>query len=525
MPQFNDSHFPPLPTRRNSCKDQKNANGIAQEEARSNLEAFATIIDLPDELLVNILDYLPGIHDWDNLDPGRDFTKHKAASLLSLSRTNRCFHRLVAEKLYRTFDSYWCEPYLFLRTITSNAHLAKLVQTASFHGGPDNRKRHTASAQDKKIIKEGLKSLGTPGWKTWATDCNDDHAEVESLFLAILAQTPNISVISSSAGTLQYIGFLKRANRRFSLGSMHQFRNLRKLSIAANGLDISQLAPIFRTPSLRDLKLDRLVAYDFGSATGRADLSLPHLMPARCNNLEELYLTYSFVHPDVLGVMVAASRSLRIFHYEMELDTFEVGHEPELYSTKIDSILRCQISSLESLSLATNLGFGDSLRDPLTLREGLRDFTTLTYFRCPIGTIVDREHASSDRLADKLPQGLETLRITLCYENDTVDFDAIPALEHMADTYAYDPPAHLKELKIMVFGSWHATYDWARITEPLSQTGINVVIDEEEGDDEGGVWADYPSENDEGSPSFSDDTTSTNSSDEVSLYSHSEEGA
>jgi len=517
MPDFNESHFPPLPTKKNPCTDQKDANRIAHKNTRSTAEALATINDLPDELVLNILDYLPGI----NLE---DF---QLAALVSLSSTNRCFHRLVAEKLYCTFDSHFCEPYLFLRTVTSNTHLAKFVQLADLTYGTwahRERKRHTASAQDKKIIKEGLKSLGVPDWKTWATDCNADHAEVEALYIAILAQTPNISTIKISNGRMEnifrsrrtpkYIDLFRRANLGTSLGSMHRFRSLRSLTVLADVLTVTQLAPVFRTPSLRKLQLEELVEHDEGGE--RAEQFLQHIIPSRCNNLEELHLTRSFVQNDVLGVMVASARKLKVFKYEVMLDKVDYELEDQdVDCTKIDTALRCQKQSLQTLSFASDADSERPFRDPFTLGEGLQDFDALTHLSCPLGSIVDRRHVSSESLADRLPQSLIALNVIIRYYSDDLDKAAMPVLEHLAETYAYQPPPHLKELRITVESPYGwCTYDWARIIKPLSQTGIEVVIEEEEED----RW-----EDDDNYDRLSEGTTSTESSDEVSLYSHSEE--
>jgi hypothetical protein len=185
MPNFSDCDFPALPSAKMELIRNSTAM-VGNAGARVATGPFVTIDDLPDELHLNILHNLTGNYLEDS----------QLASLISLSRTNRHFRRLVTEKIYASYNSHSCEPYLFLRTIISNTYLASLVKHADFAYGDmsqPGRQRYTANAQDKKIIKEGLKALGISDWKNIATQCNTELIELDILHAAILMQTPNIS--------------------------------------------------------------------------------------------------------------------------------------------------------------------------------------------------------------------------------------------------------------------------------------------------------------------------------------------
>ncbi|KAF2822500.1 hypothetical protein CC86DRAFT_372999 [Ophiobolus disseminans] len=518
MVQFEQQDFPPLPTRNHAsakCKDD-----VADPQIPSSVGTFATINDLPDELILGILQYVPGI----------DVERFQLVSLVNLSRTNRYFHGLVADKLYASYNSHFCEPYLFCRTVISNKNVAELVRHVDITYGDygeihdQERKRYIPTAQDKKIVKEGLKAIGTPDWKMWATDCNTPRIEVEILHMVILMQMPNVSSIkirdgriSTNSGykTPKWIDFIKRANPGMSLGSMHRFENLKSLSVDVDQLTLNRLTPIFRIVTLRNLHLKGLLELDYRNEHGAEDLR--YIIPQGCNNLDELVLENTFLQLDVLEIVVASAKHLKFIRIKLVLDDLDFDFSDELAigsSTQLATALRSQEDSLESLSVITDFPAEISCYDAFKLYGGLQDFVKLRYLRCPLDSIADFNFGAWSM---PLAPHLHILHIDIRKAN----IKCLRAVEEMADAHTTNAPPSLEMIRITgKYAKSSFTYDWSRLVQSLSQTDIDLVIGEVPHDEEGSgdQW-----EDDESSAILSADETSSHSSDEVSLYSHSDE--
>jgi hypothetical protein len=485
MPNFDRSNFPPLPTRQTPRRSQARGDKVADGEDLRTTETLASVNDLPDELLLSVLHYLPGI----------DLDHFHLLTLVSLSSTNRRFHRLVAEKLYITFDSHFCEPYLFLRTIVSNVYLAGLLRHADITYGNwahRERNRHAASAQDKKIIKEGFRSFNMPDWKIWATECNTENIELDILFSAILMHTPKVSSIRIFDGHIgthlrsrspKWANVLKKGSLGIFPGSMHRFEQLRSLHVKVDTISLAQLANCFRIPLLRKL---HLLDFTYYSSGGYDETTLPHMIPRHCNNLEELYLKNGFVQPLPLEVLLASSKGLRVFNYDLDFDLLDFdimeefeGEEGTVPLTSIISALQCQRNSLESLTFRCDIIAEPRFRGEFALDEGFEHFSKLKYLSCPLGSIINMHDSDLQPLADKLPPSVTAIHFIIRKHCADEDKAIMPALEQMADTFATSPPSCLEELKITVDlpGPWFR-YDWSRIVQPLSHTGIAVVIEE-----------------------------------------------
>jgi hypothetical protein len=479
MPRLNDREFPSLPSKGGDISGSRLViNGVSGDE-----RAFATIDDLPEELLLEILHYLPGI----------DLENSQLASLVSLSSTNKRFHRLVAKDLYRTYNSHFCEPYLFLRTVITNADLASHVEYADLTYGTwahRQLKRYTASAQDKKIIKEGLKALGMANWKTWATDCNTNLVEVDTLHTAILMHIPNIyslnitdGQIADSHGTKspKWMDLFRRADHGTSVGRMHRFENLRTIRIEVDELTLTKLAPVFRTPSLRKLHLKGLLEYHAGGH--HSEQILQHIIPPRYNNLEEIRLEDSAVQIDALGVLIASARSLKTFRYEMALGMVPAVMDADIEGKiTFDTALSCQKTSLESVSFLVDLNMAPYYPRTLNLHEGLQDFTTLKHLRCALSCIADRRSSHEAIPFDKLPRSLTTLHLIV----DEVARGALVELEQNA-YQLIENLRLLQEFRITSEPDFRGLYDWTRLVAAFSQIEISLVVEDEE--DKGDGWS------------------------------------
>lgn len=127
MATKNEHKSLPLSSQRPRKRRRKNSRSNAITEDKST-----TFKNLPEELILGILDHLPGLDPDYPLDVGPEtldsYNKFQLPTLLALSLVSKPLHRIVSERIYKTFDSKFGEPYLYLRTIISNPNLGQSVR-------------------------------------------------------------------------------------------------------------------------------------------------------------------------------------------------------------------------------------------------------------------------------------------------------------------------------------------------------------------------------------------------------------
>ena len=304
--------FPPLPSQKRLQDDMQSRSKRTGAMATRKSGCMASINDLPDELILEILEYLPCLDQ-------EDF---QLLSLVSLSRTNRRLHNLVVEKLYASFDSFFCAPYPFLRSVMSDQQLAARIRSMTFKYGVQvhaERAPYQPSAADKKIIKEGLKKvLGVPAWKAWASDCNDPGAEQELLYATILMHTPNVVALDIDDGNVPYkipkwLDLIRWVVNGSHVDRLHRFTHLKSIRIDVWFLKLRHLAPIFRLQSLRRVRMVGLI--DANEAEERKTTELERLVPPASSPVEELSFRDSFVDIGALSTVLGYIRGLKHFEY------------------------------------------------------------------------------------------------------------------------------------------------------------------------------------------------------------------
>jgi hypothetical protein len=516
MSNFSDRDFPPLPSER-----AKKRRKVTTPSVNRVPGALATINDLPNELLLDILEYFPGV----------DLEHFQLATLLNLSRVNRRFHELVAERLYATYNSFFCEPYLFLRTVSSNANVASLVHEVDISYGTRahyERKRYTANAQDKKVVKEGLRALGIPDWKTWATDCNSDRVELEIIHSAVLMHTPNVSSmivrdnLRTSSDPPKWIDLFRKAHLGTSLKTMHQFKSLQSLRIEVVKLNVASLAPVFRISSLKKLSFEGLVDPELEGNRAEQELqTLRNLIPARCNNIEQLQFERAFIQNDMFAIIVASSQNLKTLDYDLTMENVDPWFEERHAGpTKLATALQSQRASLQSLDLKVEDDENERLPSTYNLRESLHGFTSLRFLRCPLDIVVNCEQASIETLPGRLPCSLEIFHAELRKFTSIKDVDPLAALRSIATEHS----SSLHDIHLIIEAEafeWHGLPWLEEMKQQLSKTNIAFVVNETKPFNFS-QWLE-PNTSHYEFQSVPDDTVASESSGEVSLYSDDSE--
>lgn len=495
MTVINKYDFPPLPSQKTARKSRKNK---ASEVIRNN--QFATLNELPEELVLDILDHLPGI----------DLDSFQLPTLLSLSLTSRRLHRTVSDRIYGTYDSYFCDPYLFLRTMITKPDLARSVRKAHFLHGKEahlDRVRYIPNAQDKKILKQGMKMLDFPDWKTWATRCNTDNIELDILHTAIMLHTPNLVELHVEDNWIspyqdpKWIELIKKSTKGDTFGHTHSFSCLESVRVDAKVMVLHQLAPLFHVPSLRRLHLQDLRE----ARLGRWPVpKLERAIPPACSNIEELTLEECFINSDNLLALSRSMVGLKRFRYEIDPEL----QLPADTGSVLISVLEQHAKSLEELHIhvmhVDPVVEEDEGVNALYMHGGLKSFAALRRVDCPLSSVVDMRPGASADLLEELPPSLTTLYITI--RPCTKEHEYMRALEQLADCHNKS----LKEVRLDVkIPATRFPYDWSCLVQPFSAAGVDFAV-RQDADDEGfsDDWEDE-----------STDSDLSDSSDEVNLYS------
>lgn len=488
-------NFPPLPS-------QTFGSDNRETQRAAELKHFvATIIDLPNELISEILDYLSndGIHS-------------QISALVSLSSTNRRFNRVVTDRLYATYYSQFCQPYLFLRSIISNPYLATLVRNVEISSLKGTRKRYAPTAQDKRIIKEGFRRLGTPDWKTWANVCNTTGLD-NTVYSAILLHAPKIkSLIQKGKGVHLNGPKAEGLNRTIiSFEHTHAFQYLQMVEIKAVQHNLNQVLPFLCLQSLHRLVIVGLSV----SGPMRYINALQRALTSSCNNIEELSLGHFYLHKTIFKALVSSSKRLKSLKYDghvakllrhddIQSEWVTSGWEP------FSAVLGSQIKSLENLEIAMPHSRLEKERGPVHFHKDLRDFVALKHLKCPLNLIIETRVDTPVQFFENLPPSLLTVDT---YITSWVDHEShLKALEQVA--YGERGPRSLEKAQIRV--PYHVTprLDWKILTQPLSDVGVELVVET------GSKWT--MTSYTEGQSEDETTDSSSHSSDEVSLYSNGE---
>lgn len=496
-----DDEFPLLPSQTQKYKYPDGKKKLAKRRPTKSAGRSVTLNELPDELILEILNYVPGI----------DMQEFQLQTLLSLSLLTRNLHRIVSDKIYSTYDSHFCEPYLFLRTIISNPRLGESVRYAKFRYGEDahlERRRYLPTARDKKVIKEGMKALDFPDWKGWATRCNSAGIELDILHTAVMLNTPNLTMLDVEDGLIsayskaKWPELIKKAAIGEHFGHVHRFSALKVVCVDAQYMVIHHLAPILRLQSLRKLELRELSEFELDM---RAPADLRRVVSQGCNNLEELVLKECSLRYDALETLICSARRLKSFR--LYTDQQSVLFDDS--GIMLQNALWRQKNSLEILDI-------DLEDDEHPLHNGgLEQFTVLKVLKCPLGMVADLNLGETATALESLPPALETICLIIRRGAD-VNI-VLPGLVDLASEY----PTLLPRLKcvqlIIQTPAEELDNDCERLAKAYSTTAVELIINlpTDSGDEEWEDWRTMSSDSDD----------SSEDSDEVELYSDSDDGS
>ncbi|KAF2469166.1 uncharacterized protein BDR25DRAFT_162059, partial [Lindgomyces ingoldianus] len=358
----------------------------------------ASLDSLPDELLLHILGYLPALNQ----------ENFQLPTLLSF---------------------FFAHPYLFLRTLVCNPRAAETVKSFSMNYGRGvhrNRKPYLPAISDRKLIKSGFKSLDIPSWKAWATDCNADDCDQETLYAAILMRTPNLRTLTVDDGKVPYqtpkwIELLRQSVSGNSFGRVHQFTHLNTVQIRVKHMGMRVMLPLFKLPSLRILAVSTLVETGFVKDHELGTWKpIKWTVPNRTSPIEVLTLSSCFMDTGVLASMVTACQHLKKFSYHHDESPWLWNNEEGLlWHNGDDSIPRARLH-YPCLTSALNhhrdsietIGLYNDVYGPVQLYPGfgmLGDFRScakLTHITAPLRAFINVLNGAGETIIDRLPASI-----------------------------------------------------------------------------------------------------------------------
>lgn len=501
VPNTDLQNFPLLPSQTTRPRKPTKTKVAANQKAKF-CSSQTTLNDLPDELILAILTHLPGI----------DLKDFQLPTLISVSLTTHNLHRVVSDKLYATYDSYFCEPYLFLRTLILNPSLGESVRHAKIRYGDGahlERRRYAPTALDKKIVKEGMRALDFPDWKGWATRCNAAEIELDILHTAVMLHTPNLMSLDVEDGHIsaysraKWPELIKKATSNTYFGHAHQFSALKHVRIDAQNMVIHHIVPLLRLQSLRKLELRELSEMELDM---RAPAELRRVLPEACNNLDELVLEECSLRFDALTTLISSARSLKTFRFDANQESLLLDGS----GVMLQNALWRQRNSLENLDIFHDPFHKDD-EDPLS-HGGLDQFPVLKDLKCPLRMVVNTREGASATITEFLPSKLEALCLTVRWGADEELF--LPVIERMASECASTVP-HLKVLQLNIqVPAEELNFDCERLVKAYSQTNVDLIINlPSDSDDEWGDWRTVSEDSDD----------SSEDSDEVDLWADSDD--
>ena len=478
MANVNEHDFPPLPQTNATQRDaSKTHPSLPHKQGHS-----VTLNDLPDELILEILEHIPKIQYHDN---------HQFQTLLNFGCTSHRFYEIITKKVYARFSNTFGEPTLFLRTIISNPRLARFIRDIDIRleWETDVMPLHTPTAQDKKVIKEGLRELDIPHWKEWATKCYGDVNDNGRLRnITILLFTPNVESIHISdefepeAPRPTWVDMISKAAIG-AFGNTHGFQQLHSISVQLGPVTLKQIAPLFHMQSLRTLRLEGTLECNWLDDHKQPRYlkqnvqEIRHLIPPACNNVERLFLHDVFYTEDCLEVLVASARRLNAFKYFTSIHAVPI-FPPTSKSKTVIGILDRHKASLETIRVSRCSSTDREHPDKSYLREDMKAFKSLKELSCPLSLIM---LGPNDEFADRLPSSLETFRTFIRYDAD--DREYFGGLAHLVLSCQTHVP-RLREVRVVTSHYWPKEFKELKekFTRMCTDAGISFV--HEKGDED-----------------------------------------
>ncbi|KAF2447018.1 hypothetical protein P171DRAFT_483078 [Karstenula rhodostoma CBS 690.94] len=407
------------------------------------------ICNLPDELLLNIVQYIPSPKPDLKANPHLSWGVQRLplSDYRSVSLVCQRLNRIVTGVMYAHYDheSDYVSSARFIRTLVENPLLARHVKSlkeiqparlTTVHLEPYKRsvssieclcaiskQLHPQNAQSIILIRNIMRK------KTMIELFQSGEDTVHDLEAAlILALTPNIQTVAlnwdpSTAslwdgvqirpglvpGWAVCLKMMTPGNRSFPYNPEHQFEHLRKLKVNMSGMRFSDISSVLRLPSLVDL-----ILFDYRKPRNSSDQpnDLDWKCPVKESRIRTIRLDEFDIHYSYLVELISSCQHLEAFAL-----SFSNWIDSPLGCSRFINELEQRHPELEALSIIhfvyqppfLNQQLVD-FKDMPTRFISFRGFRNLRYLVAPLEMLVSPLISDPNLyLGSLLPRSLQTL--------------------------------------------------------------------------------------------------------------------
>ncbi|KAF2438803.1 hypothetical protein P171DRAFT_436715 [Karstenula rhodostoma CBS 690.94] len=302
-----------------------------------NSVSATSLARLPAEVLVQI---------------ARSLDDHK--SLAHLGRANRRLNNLLTPLIYTKFFTSFGKETLFLRTLTSQSHLASHVKHLRWIDESDiwDQDKEGYETETRKEIAASLSTLPSLFHKQLAIAVQ--HATAGTLHVSLLAAamslTPFLETLTATLTTANSSRI--RWNEAIWIAAPHAFAHLHTIRIKLRRSAGMDLNPLFLLPAVRTLDLTHV---DRLKSDPQKTIWLP--LPAGCSGVTTLLLRESNVDTDILVPAIRACRRLTTFLFQQHNKWSPLR---KLDMALLSSALRVHAESLRDVGVMERVGQEES---------------------------------------------------------------------------------------------------------------------------------------------------------------------
>lgn len=450
----------------------------------------SSLLTLPDELLLHILDHIDGFaHPW------------RIRSLYGLSLANQRLHGISKPFVYSTFSFHSAVPYKFLRTICLNADLASQVKVIRWDYDTSESEKfcyepgklgvrhhwYFADALEKLEITASQGNL-TASKLMHQLKPGPLYLGHQTALELLLMFTPNVELLEvvETYRWDDYTFWFQPILCRYN-----DFSQLTSATVQGPMRAKNVVLLIF-LPALQYLKLNQVIQMreEMGQALRLAkswgDFKLgPGVSDPPSSNLKHLHMLESYDGLENFAHLGRYIRNLKSFVYEHERNDLSRQHL-DFPDQNLIQILKHQRLSLTSIRIAdsyTSLPYNLPSAVSIPASEGIlfetiRDCPNLTQLELFLPLAQSRHRAPK---WESLPQNLEHLTIE--------HHSAHNYLENRVDTSELESSlkglavrkrrGELPEMRQLTFKNWHPFYGTfpqdTSIKDVLREVGIEFI--------------------------------------------------
>lgn len=423
---------------------------------------MARLLDLPDELVLEILGYI------DCFDQPL-----RTTSLRGINLVNKRLYSLSCSYLYSTFSFFAGVPYLFLRTICQNQDLARHVKVINWDYDTSAAESLSytpgvlAIKQQFRLdgVREKLNELSTLG--NDVAKWMQEQMQIGRLYLGDLRALYALLLFATNTEELIIAETWRWDDHLYwfmPINHSHTNALSRLTSASLNGpMRLQNVTSLLINPTMRRLELTGVIEMnqELDRTFDWEEKPWEGLFDKSRSNIEHFHLYHSYVNLNDVKVAVRYMKDLKSFLYQHEANELSNAFIP-LKLDALSEVMKSQSHSLVSLHIEQqdferHVDFSEDFQDPAIIYKTAQSLTKLVNFE--MSHITPTTTGIHTPEWQHIPANLECLALELgslrCYDEDYDFMDLQQSLEALA---ARKRRGELPSLRALTLKRWHPWY-------------------------------------------------------------------